>query len=341
VRRGAGLPAALLAAVLACTTGCEPVDDDPVGSMASIAAPNGPGYPATGPIPSGGFLAVSPNVTGANLRYRVSPPLPARLALDPQSGLIAGLVGDAVGTRTYVIDVSNAAGSLQLPLTLSIAAALPQSCPDAADGRDCNRFHQSVREFALANQLAQAPDVPYFLVLGDSIVEAARLDETCGLRPLNGGVGGARTADLIGMARRVGARESLDLLVIAVGINDASPPRIATTEEFTAAYEQLLAEVALPAERLVLVGIAPLERDQPLGTSYFDAARAREFDRVIRSIANRIGAAYVDLAIRLGTSDGTARVGTTLDGVHLTPASYDVWRAGIADAIATSGACLR
>ncbi|MCU0757568.1 MAG: GDSL-type esterase/lipase family protein [Steroidobacteraceae bacterium] len=331
--------AAAVAVLSATVAGCDRAEPQPTAG-ASAGAPAGPGYAPTGTIASGGFIAIAPRVAGDGIRYSISPPLPARLALDPDTGLVSGFVGDEPGTRTYSVEAANSAGALRLSLTISVAAPLPASCPGGSDGRECNRFHQSVREFAIAGQLAQGPDAPYYLVIGDSLVEAARLDPICGLRPLNGGVGGARVADLVGVVRRVGARDSLRLLVIAAGVNDASPPRVASVAEFEAAYETLLADAGLAPDRIIMVGIAPLERDKPLGTGYFDAPRAREFDRAIRMLAARTGATYVDLGARLGAGDGTARIGSTTDGVHLTPATYDTWRSAIADAAGASRGCV-
>jgi hypothetical protein len=152
--------------------------------------------------------------------------------------------------------------------------------------------HRHVRLFAIRSQLEQIRS-PYDAVVGDSIVEAARLRPICGRPVLNAGIGGATVA--------VVTRDILPLLkpappsglVIAIGVNDAAiaSPRLRSqrTDAFAADFRSVITSAQAVAASVTVATIAPVERGKPLGDAHFDAELIARFNQVIRTAATEHG----------------------------------------------------
>jgi PKD repeat protein len=76
---------------------------------------------------------ITPNTAfcagGAPTSYRVSPPLPAGLALDPASGAISGTPSAVTAQRSYEVTASNGAGSTSTTLSLTVNDPAPGQAP--------------------------------------------------------------------------------------------------------------------------------------------------------------------------------------------------------------------
>jgi len=96
--------------------------------------------------------------------------------------------------------------------------------------------HMEVRQFVIRFALAQATHP--IVVLGDSITETAHLPESlCGYPVFNAGVGGATAADFSYIAPVLLEAKRPVLLVVALGMNDAS------NAQFASDYAALFAKV--------------------------------------------------------------------------------------------------
>ncbi|MGB8692146.1 MAG: putative Ig domain-containing protein, partial [Steroidobacteraceae bacterium] len=92
------------------------------------AAPTGLSYPTPTPYFVGiAITALAPSVTGTVDSYTVAPALPAGLVLDPSSGIISGTPSAPTAAQTYVVTASNAIGSAQFNLLLSVIAGPPSA----------------------------------------------------------------------------------------------------------------------------------------------------------------------------------------------------------------------
>jgi len=133
-------------------------------------------------------------------------------------------------------------------------------------------------------------------------------------------------------------RERIAGVVIAIGVNDTQRARqpAARHEVWRKDYRTLLTLVREKfGSNIVLCTIFPVEPGKPLGDNYFDPAAIAEFNKDIRKFARdeKVGIADVEREFR---SRQVPAGGYTTDGVHLTPAGYELWSKAIADAAAAS-----
>jgi hypothetical protein len=91
------------------------------GGQASRATPEF-SYNGSVPFPAvmGESIALTPAVSGTLRHYTVSPPLPRGLALDGQSGVIAGTPTQARGSATYMVNARGLGVRASFPLVLSV-----------------------------------------------------------------------------------------------------------------------------------------------------------------------------------------------------------------------------
>src|SRR5262245_22606701 len=67
---------------------------------------------------------LTPAVTGATMSYSVSPSLPRGITLDPNTGEIRGTGRESRASASYTISATNAVGSTQFILNLSVVSTL-------------------------------------------------------------------------------------------------------------------------------------------------------------------------------------------------------------------------
>lgn len=117
--RFAGILPVLVAALLA--TSCGGGSDSP--GMTGPAAPSGLSYSSPQAWTVGtAIVPLTAAVTGSVASFVVAPGLPAGLALDPASGTIAGTPTVATAQAAYTVTASNAGGSTNFALTMTIGA---------------------------------------------------------------------------------------------------------------------------------------------------------------------------------------------------------------------------
>jgi lysophospholipase L1-like esterase len=183
-----------------------------------------------------------------------------------------------------------------------------------------SREHTDARTFIIRSKLSRTSEP--VVILGDSIVEASDPPASiCGHAVVNAGIGGttigyfARNAELL--LREV----KPSLVVLAVGINDASSGGQADrTEPFREAYRTTLQ--SLPAVPVAVATITPIGPDA--SKILFDASLVDRFNDIIRQFAK--AHTLVDLHKALTGN-------FTIDGIHLNGDGYKLWNAEIVAAV--------
>jgi lysophospholipase L1-like esterase len=163
--------------------------------------------------------------------------------------------------------------------------------------------HLTARLLVIESMIAQRPDTPSYLVIGDSITEAADLPHVCGRRPINAGISGATVATFGAHGRRLAEVARPDFVVVALGTNDAL---MGDDRAFRVRLVNLLA--SLSPWRVILV---PL----PGGWKVVGADR---FNAVIASMP----------AVQARPLPAVE----TTDGIHLSVDAYKEWTRSITDA---------
>jgi lysophospholipase L1-like esterase len=116
--------------------------------------------------------------------------------------------------------------------------------------------------------------------------------------------------------------ETLDrapsVLVLQTGTNDAL--RGVSPAALRIIHEEVLRACrrALPAATIVVASLPPI-------TSWrVSPFVVREINRNLRDVAERSGASYVDVFTPMADARGRPAIGVAADGVHLTPAGYEL-----------------
>jgi hypothetical protein len=174
------------------------------------------------------------------------------------------------------------------------------------------------RFLAIKTAIKQTPDS--IIVFGDSIVEGAPIPNMiCGHAVLNAGVTGAaieyfdrHAVDFLGSSRP-------RLIVLAVGINNASPT---AAKQFQLHYLETVTSLSDAAAVLVAT-ITPVRTGA--GSTGYDAMLVQDLNAVIKATPNATG--VIDLNSALSGADWTT------DGIHFGPDGYAIWKKTVVDGI--------
>lgn len=166
-----------------------------------------------------------------------------------------------------------------------------------------------------------AESQPQVVMLGDSLTAgydwAARLPQA---RVDNQGVSGDNTGQILARLDRVIAAGP-QIVFLQAGINDFGR-RDRDTEilgRHRAIWHKLKSE--LPGLRLVLVSLLPVAEDRYPGLNI----KIMAFNHRLRQAAEKEGLIFVDLFSLLVDQAGQLPRKYTYDGLHLTPAAYEIW----------------
>lgn len=194
--------------------------------------------------------------------------------------------------------------------------------PDAA-ARAEEHFgiHWSVREGII--RLRAAAQGPGGLALvGDSLTEIMWWNSLAGQRTVNMGFGGARVRNILGHIDAALESARPDGAIVMATINNAA---LSVTPEETEAYQAeylaLIRRIRAAAERVALVTITPVEKHLPL-SGELSNSRVQELNRAIRAVGAAEGLPVHDAYALLLDGGEDAPAGTTVDGIHLSAASY-------------------
>ena len=180
------------------------------------------------------------------------------------------------------------------------------------------------RFYAIKAVIRQTPDP--VIVFGDSIVQGAPLPKMlCGHSVINAGVTGAaveyferHAAELLGSSRP-------RLIVLAVGINNASPR---AAKRFRSHYEETVAVLSRAAP-VVVATITPVRSGA--GSVGYDAKLVPSLNAVIKATPNATN--VIDLNEPLSAPDATS------DGIHLNEQGYALWMNAMVGGIRNTLGC--
>lgn len=150
-----------------------------------------------------------------------------------------------------------------------------------------------------------------------------------GARAINRGFGGSLIGDSVHFADRIVIPYKPRVVVLYAGDNDVETS--ATAEQIADGFKRFDEKVhaALPAARIVLISIKPSLRRW----AYID--KIRRANSLMRTyVATRPHLRYVDIEPQSLGADGKPRPELLVeDGLHLTPAGYQVWTAALKPAL--------
>jgi lysophospholipase L1-like esterase len=147
---------------------------------------------------------------------------------------------------------------------------------------------------------------------------------------------GARVNDVLMQQLPLLAELRPDVVVVGVGGNDVT--HLTPRGLFEGLYDALLASIgSIRPKAVVVIGIGDFGTvpriPQPLRA--LTGLRGRWFDQVIREVADRRGAGYVDLYGRTGPAFGhDPATFYSADGFHPSDEGYRIWAAAILDVLA-------
>jgi lysophospholipase L1-like esterase len=189
-------------------------------------------------------------------------------------------------------------------------------------------IHSYARLYFIQSFASQLP-TGGIVILGDSITEGARIERICGLPVLNAGIGGTGVMYFNNNAKDFLTIARPNIVVIALGINDARFILKGKKEErlrqWKHQYSKLVQQVQNIGSVPVLTTILPVERHKPLGDTYFSIEIIDEFNSVILRMAREDGFLVIDLYDAFAEDNGYMPQGATVDGVHLSAQSYGKW----------------
>jgi GDSL-like Lipase/Acylhydrolase family len=205
---------------------------------------------------------------------------------------------------------------------IALAMAYSSLCSAAAADSQLELSHERYYAIKAEIDLANKPVV----VFGDSIVEGAPLPKSiCGLPVINAGVTGAAIEYFRNHARELLGSSRPALIVLAVGINDASSIASQTFRQYYRETAALLSRAA----PLVVATITPV-RSGP-GSVGYDASLVPDLNQIIKATPERRG--VIDLNTALSNAD------LTTDGIHLGADGYALWLKTMIEGIAKAEGC--
>ncbi|MEB3277556.1 MAG: GDSL-type esterase/lipase family protein [Lyngbya sp.] len=164
------------------------------------------------------------------------------------------------------------------------------------------------------------------VLLGDSLsmwFPTALLPE--GRFWLNQGISGDTTG---GILKRLFALDGVepDAIYILAGVNDLklkTPPNVILTN-----YQRILQELQQkhPNSRIVIQSLFPTSLPSPILSFTIPNAQILQLNQDLKLLAEQSNVSYLDLNPRFSDNSGNLRSELTTDGLHLTPAGYQVWQ---------------
>ena len=188
--------------------------------------------------------------------------------------------------------------------------------------------HASVRDFMISTQAHQIAENGVLLI-GDSITEGLVLPQVCGLPVINAGIGGAGVSAFVTRVNKMISITKPRIVVVALGVNDAhGDPNFVDSivSEWIKIYSEIVHLIKARQAEPVLMTILPVEDGKALGKGYFNSSQILMMNKKIIELAEKNNVVAIDSFANLASDDGLAYSGATIDGVHLTRSSYDVWK---------------
>ena len=147
-----------------------------------------------------------------------------------------------------------------------------------------------------------------------------------GLPVVNAGYSGIWTEALGARLSRLLAVTKPSIAVLLVGTNDAKKGQGESELAAVARhYEHLVGILKSAGVPTILITPPPVESGKRL-TGFYSPAAMAHLAQMIRQAGEEAGLAVLDLHLALRDGQELARTGATTDGVHLSPAAYELLR---------------
>jgi hypothetical protein len=180
------------------------------------------------------------------------------------------------------------------------------------------------RYYAIKTAIGQTKNP--VIVFGDSIVEGASLPAAiCGRRVVNAGVAGATIEYFWKHAEELLGSSQPSLIVLAVGINNAS---LIGSQQFTPQYQETSALLS-HAGPLAVATITPVRSGG--GSVGHDPNLVPVLNEMIKATPKIRG--VIDLNATLSSAN------LTTDGIHLSPDGYALWTKAMIEGIRKAAGC--
>jgi hypothetical protein len=212
------------------------------------------------------------------------------------------------------------------------AVALPAACLAASYLLGLGPFEPELelnheRFYSIKAEIKKTPNA--VIVFGDSIVQGAVLPNAlCGYPVVNAGVVGAaveyfqhHAAELLGLSRP-------RLIVLAVGINNASP---IAGKQFQSHYREIVSSLSRVAP-VAVATITPVRSGT--GSEGYDPTMVPKLNDVIKKTTPN-AKAVIDLNEPLSGANWTT------DGIHLGSAGNELWTRAMVDGVENVLACAK
>jgi lysophospholipase L1-like esterase len=216
-----------------------------------------------------------------------------------------------------------------VPLLLLVSAT---ASGQTAAPAEATRFAPEIRKFEEADR-ANPPRPGGVVFTGSSSIRVwtTLADDFPGLRTVNRGFGGSEVEDAIRNVDRLVIVQRPDQVVFYSGDNDINAGK--SPAQVAADYQRFVDAVhaKLPRTRIVIVSIKPSLARWALADKMKEANTLLQ--QLVAKDPQRL--AYVDVFSRMLGPDGKPRPELYVDdGLHMTPAGYEIWKAAIAPVLA-------
>lgn len=202
----------------------------------------------------------------------------------------------------------------------------------AADEAPANKWEASIARFEAKDKETPPPANPIVFVGSSSIVKWKTAEAFPNLPVLNRGFGGSQIADSVLFADRIVTPYKPKVVVFYAGDNDIgakkSPQQVAA--DFDAFTAKVFAKV--PETKIVVIAIKPSVKRWAL------IENIRKLNELLQaSVKKDPRMVYVDIHTPMLGADGQPRVELlAADGLHLSPAGYELWNSLVGPQIGAS-----
>lgn len=208
-------------------------------------------------------------------------------------------------------------------LLLAMAATLLPATADAA-----GRGELWGQRASLFEELGV--DSTSIVFFGNSLTHGAEWHELFGMPNIcNRGINGDTVDGLRERMHAVTDGKPAKIFLL-IGVNDIS--HNLTADSVATAIGELIADIreATPQTRLYVQSLLPINNSFGRYKAIFGKEQTvRDVNTLLRPIAERNGATWIDIHDLFADADGNLRTDLTNDGLHLLAPGYMIWRAAL------------
>lgn len=188
-------------------------------------------------------------------------------------------------------------------------------------------MHWDLRQSILQMHAASSDPVP-LLMVGDSLAEGFVWNEVAGCRLINSGMAGIWSKPLSERIATILSSTRPSAVILLVGTNDADIRKTVSIEEFKSNYAQIVDTILSSGAEVLITVPPPMEEEVGVAAMY-SPNKLRHIVAAVGEIAQSRQLPVLNSADLMSTPDGTARPGSTSDGIHLSGATYKSLKAAL------------